>query len=232
MTIRQFSVGGGGKFCFPFPMKNILRMTLTVFLLMAFMSGSALAQTKIATVDLKKLFDNYYKTKLAQAAIQERAAQFDKDAKGMKDDLKKGSDEYQQLLGQADDQGISAEERDRRKQAVADKLKELQTNKAAIDQFDRQSQITLGEQQQRVRGNILTEIKAAVNTKAKAGGYTLVFDTAAETVNGTMTIVYTSGDDDLTDAVLSQLNAGAPIDVTKPAATTTVPPMMSNTNNP
>ena len=62
---RQFSVGGGGKFCFPFPMKNILRTILPAFLLMAFMGGSALAQTKIATVDLKKLFDNYYKTKLA-----------------------------------------------------------------------------------------------------------------------------------------------------------------------
>jgi len=70
-----------------------------------------------------------------------------------------------------------------------------------------------------------------VTTKAKAGGYTLVFDTAAETVNGTMTIVYTSGDNDLTDAVLSQLNAGAPIDVTK-SAVTTPPPLNNSLGNP
>jgi outer membrane protein len=231
MTMRQFSVGGGDKFCFHFPMKNILRMTLPVFLLMGFLSGSALAQTKTATVDLKKLFDNYYKTKLAQDAIQERAAQLDQDAKGMKDDLKKRSDEYQQLLEEANDQSLSAEERDRRKQSVADKLKELQADKAAIDQFDRQAQVTLGEQRQRMRENILTEIKAAVTVKAKSSDYSLVFDTAAETVNGTMTIVYTSGDNDLTDAVLSQLNAGAPIDVTKPE-TTTPPPMTNSLGNP
>lgn len=198
---------------------------------MTFLSGSALAQTKIATVDLKKLFDNYYKTKLAQASIQERAAQLDKDDKGMKDDLKKGSDEYQQLLQQANDQALSAEERDRRKQSADDKLKQLQTDKATIDQYERQAQTTLGEQRQRMRENILTEIKAAVNTKAKAGGYSLVFDTAAETVNGTMTIVYTSGDNDLTDDILSQLNAGAPIDVTKPAVTT-APPVTSGSSNP
>ena len=213
-------------------MKNILRTVFPAFLLMTFLSGSALAQTKIATVDLKKLFDNYYKTKLAQASIQDRAAQFDKDDKSMKDDLKKGGDEYQQLLQQANDQALSAEERDKRKQAADDKMKQLQTNRATIDQFERQAQTTLGEQRQRMRENILIEIKAAVTAKAKSGGYTLVFDTAAETVNGTLTIVYTNGDNDLTDAILAQLNAGAPIDVTKPATTNAAPPITNGLGSP
>jgi outer membrane protein len=207
-------------------MRNILRLTLPAMLLVTFLSGSALAQTKIATVDLKKLFDNYYKTKLAQAAIQDRAAQLDKDDKSMKDDLKKGSNDYEQLLQQANDQALSADERDRRKQAAADKLKELQSSKVAIDQFERQAQTTLSEQRQRMRDNILTEIKAAVTTKAKTDGFTLVFDSAAETVNGTQAIVYTSGENDLTAAILAQLNAGAPIDVSKPA-----PSLSSLTNS-
>jgi len=210
-------------------MKNLFRTILPLILLTAFMGSSALAQTKIATVDLKKLFDNYYKTKLAQAAIQEHAAQLDKDDKSMKDDLKKGSDDYQALQAQANDQALSADERDRRKQAASDKLKELQASKAAIDQYERQAQTTLGEQRQRMREKILVDIKAAVNTKAKAAGYNLVFDTAAETVNGTMAIVYTSGDNDLTDAVLAQLNAGAPIDTTKSFSTT--PPSLTNSSS-
>ena len=41
-----------------------------------------------------------------------------------------------------------------------------------------------------------------------------------------MAIVYSTGDNDLTDAVLAQLNAGAPIDLTKPATTT--PPSVTN----
>ena len=207
-------------------MKIFLKTAVAAFLLMAFMNGSALAQTKIATVDLKKLFDNYYKTKLAQAAIKERADQLDKDDKSMKDDLKKGSDDYQKLLQQANDQALSADERDRRKQAADEKLKQLQASKAAIDQFERQAQTTLGEQRQRMRDNILVEIKAAVATKAKSSGNTLVLDTAAETVNGTMAIVFSTGENDLTDAILAQLNAGAPIDLTKPAASS--PPALTN----
>jgi outer membrane protein len=212
-------------------MKNLFRTILPVLLLMTFMGGSAVAQTKIATVDLRKLFDNYYKTKLAQAQIQEHAAQLDNDDKSMKNDLKKASDDYQTLLQQSSDQALSADERDRRKQAASDKLKELQSNKATIDQYERQAQTTLGEQRQRMREKIIIEIKAAVTTKAKTGGYTLVFDTAAETVNGTMAIVYTSGDNNLTDSVLAQLNAGAPIDTTKPV-TTTPPPLTNGTGNP
>ena len=212
-------------------MRNVFRTILPAVLLMTLLGGSALAQTKIATVDLKKLFDNYYKTKLAQAAIQDRAAQLDKDDKSMKDDLKKGSDAYEQLLQQANDQALSPDERDRRKQAAADKLKELQASKTAVDQFERQAQTTLSEQRQRMRDNILTEIKAAVITKAKTGGFTLVFDSAAETVNGTQAIVYTSGENDLTDAVLAQLNAGAPIDVSKPAPAS-VPPLTNSSGQP
>jgi outer membrane protein len=208
---------------------KILRTIIPAFLLLAFLSTPALAQTKIATVDLKKLFDNYYKTKLAQASVQEKAAQLDKDDKDMKDDFTKGQGEYQALLEQANDQAISADERDKRKQAADAKLKQLQDSKSAIDQFERQAQATLGEQRQRMRDNILVEIKDAVIAKAKSGGYTLVIDSAAETVNGTTAILYDSGENDLTDAVLSQLNAGAPIDMTKPAATTTAePPSLVN----
>jgi outer membrane protein len=207
-------------------MKIILRTILPGILLMAFMGGSALAQTKIATVDLKKIFDNYYKKNLAQAAIKERADQLDKDDKSMKDDLQKGSDDYKKLLEQANDQALSADERDRRRQAADDKFKQLQSQKAAIDQFERQAQTTLGEQRQRMRDNILAEIKAAVAIKAKAAGDTMVFDTAAETISSTPVIIYSAGENDLTDAVLAQLNAGAPIDLTKPAATS--PPSLTN----
>jgi hypothetical protein len=44
-------------------------------------------------------------------------------------------------------------------------------------------------------------------------------------------VVYSSGENDLTDDVLKHLNAGAPIDMTKPVASNTVPSLVS-TNSP
>jgi outer membrane protein len=205
-------------------MKNILRTIFPAVLLPAFLSGSALAQTKIATVDLGNTFTNYYKTKLAQAAIQDRATQLDKDDKSMKDDLKKGSDDYQQLLQQANDQAISGDERDRRKQAAADKLKQLEERRTAITQYETQAQATLNDQRQRMREKILADIQDAVNAKAKAGGYALVIDKSAQAVSSTPVVAYGVPEIDLTADVLKQLNAGAPIDLPVPS--------LVNTNSP
>jgi outer membrane protein len=209
---------------------KFLRMTVLTLSLLAFLSVPALAENKIGTVDLRKLFDGYWKTKQAQAALNTRKAELDQDDKTMREGLKKGSDEYQKLLEQASDQAISTEERDRRKQAAADKLKQLQESKNALDTFERQAQVTLSDQGQRMRENILTEIKAAVANQARTGGYTLVIDAAAETANATTAVVYTSGENDLTAAVLKQLNAGAPITTTPTVSTPTG--LFNNSNSP
>jgi len=205
-------------------MKYLRTIVLTI-LLLAFLTVPALAQTKIGTVDLRKLFDGYWKTKQAQAALTDRKTQLDTDDKSMRDDLKKGGEEYQKLLEQANDQALSADQRDKRKQAAADKLNQLQTSKAALEQFERQAQSTLSDQLQRMRENILVEIKAAVAAKARAAGYSLVLDATADAV------VYRTGENDLTDEVLKQLNAGAPIDLAKPVASTAVPSLVG-TNSP
>ena len=178
--------------CFDIPMK-LLRTTILTVSLLAFLSVPALAQTKIATVDLRKLFDGYWKTKQAQTVLNDRQAQLIKDAKSLSDDLKKGGDEYQKLLDQANDQALSADQRDKNKQAAADKRKQLQEAKTALDQFERQAQVTMQEQQMRMRDNVLSDIKAAVTAQAKAAGCSLVIDAAAETANATTAVIYTSG---------------------------------------
>ena len=210
---------------------KLLRTAILTVSLLAFLSVPALAQNKIATVDLRKLFDGYWKKQQAQTVLNDRQAQFIKDAKSLSDDLKKGGDEYQKLLEQANDQALSTDQRDKYKQAAADKLKQLQDAKNAMDQFEHQAQITLSEQSQRMRENVLSDIKVAVTAQAKVAGCSLVIDAAAETANATTAVIYTSGENDLTDAVLKRLNAGAPISAT-PAPVVIPPSSLLGTNTP
>jgi Skp family chaperone for outer membrane proteins len=128
-------------------------------------------------------------------------------------------------LAQSNDQAISADERDRRKKAAADKLKQIQDSKATIEQYERTAQTQLSDQRTRMRADILKEINAAVAAKAKAAGCTLVIDIAAETINQTPMVIYSTGENDLTDAVLAQLNVGAPANLPKSIAT--MPSMLS-----
>jgi len=198
-------------------MKDLFRRMILAALLASVLTGSGWAQTRIATVNLRKLFDGYWKTKQADAALKERAADLEKEAKDLREGYQKLGEEYQKSLADANNQALSAQEREKRKQAAEAKLKNIQEHKATLDQFERQARVTLDEQKRRMRDNLLNEITTVVNARAKAAGYALVFDTTAETVNATPVVVFTSGDNDLTSEVLSQLNAGAPLDL--PAST-------------
>ena len=213
-------------------MKNVLRVFFLTVAMMAWFGSSALAQQKIATVDMRKLFDGYWKTKQAEAALNDRKAELDKEDRSFLDNLHNDRDAYQKLLDSANDQAISADERDKRKQAAADKYAEIQNSQATIVQFERQAQATLAEQTQRMRGDIIDEITAAVTAKAKAAGYNMVLDLAGQSVNQTPVVLYTDGQNDLTAAVLAQLNAGAPIDLTATATNSAVPPLTISTNIP
>jgi len=176
----------------------------------ALLSLSAQAETKIGLVDLKKVFDGYWKTKQADAQLKDRAAELDKNRKGMVDDHQKASDEYKKLIESANDQAISSDERDKRKSAAEKKLLEIKEIEQTINLFDRNSRDILGTQQRHWRDKILDEIKELVTTKAKAGGYSAVFDTAAETPNQTPVLLFNNGQNDLTEEILTQLNLTAP----------------------
>jgi outer membrane protein len=203
---------------------KMIRTTILTISLLACLSMPAFAQSKVATVDMRKLFSGYYKTKIAETILDTKKTDLRKEIKDMADGLDQAQADYKQLLEQANDQAISAEERARRNQAVADKLKAINENKAALDQFNRQAESTLADQSQRMSGNLVADIQKVVADRAKAGGYTLVINSAS-----TEAVVYSSNDNDLTDAVLKQLNAGAPIDVSAP---TTAMPLLMGTNQP
>jgi outer membrane protein len=205
-------------------MKNVFYTLLTA----AFLAGSvtlAQAETKVATVDMKKLFSGYYKTKLAQSSLENRKLELRKEIKEMADNLDKTQATYKQLLDQSTDPAVSAEERGKRKQAAADKAKEIANSRGAIEQFQRQAEAQLADQSQRMSVNLVNEIQKAVADKSKAGSFSMVLNAASNEV-----VVYSNNENDLTAAVLAQLNAGAPIDL--PTTTGTGLPLNLSTNLP
>ena len=199
-------------------MKNLWKRLILTVTLAAALAGAASAQTRIASVDLSKVFTDYWKTKQATLALEERKADLIKELESLNDDKKKLLEQYQRLNAEANDQAVSPEEREKRKKATEAKLKDLKDSDESIKQFTVRSDTDLKSQFQRMRNNVLGEIKDTVNAKAKAGGYSLVLDSTAETINGTRIFLYSNGENDLTTVVLEQLNAAAPAEINKPAA--------------
>lgn len=197
-------------------MRNLLRKLIPVLLLVSFMGSSALAQTRIGTIDLRKVFEGYWKKKQAEAQLKERQADMEREDKNMLEDYKKMKDEYQGLLNSANDQAVSPEERDKRKKAAEDKLKQMKDLEDTIRQYESQARNTLLDQSQRTRSKILDEIRNVVGAKARTAGFSLVIDTAAESANATPVVLFTNNENDITDAILKELNAAAPAETAKP----------------
>ncbi|MFN7141710.1 MAG: OmpH family outer membrane protein, partial [Limisphaerales bacterium] len=124
-------------------------------------------------------------------------------------------EEWKKLIDRANDQAVSAAERDKSKQAAERKLLELRQQEETLKQFQASARTKLGEKHRRKRDQILDEIRTLINTRAKAAGYSLVIDTASESINSTPIVLYTSGENDLTDSILKELNAAAPASVLK-----------------
>lgn len=171
---------------------------------------AAEAQSRIATVELTKVFESYWKTKQARLALSNRKSDLKKELEAMQDAHKKLVQAYQKQLTDANDQAVSSEERDKRKKALESKVKEVRESEETLKQFVSRGDADLEQQMRRMMDAVIKDIRETVAAKGKAGGYSFVVDSSAEALSKAPVFLYSSGENDLTTAVIDQLNAAAP----------------------
>ncbi len=78
---------------------SLLRTVVSILALAAFTSTIYSQESlKIATVDMSKTFESYWKTTLSNKQIKERETDFNKIEQGMVDDIKLIQEEYSRLV--------------------------------------------------------------------------------------------------------------------------------------
>jgi Skp family chaperone for outer membrane proteins len=192
-----------------------MRHLLIILAMLTWLTGAVGAETKIATINLRRVFDGYWKTKAASADLRGRTEEYDQDFRKLLDQYQKANEAYRQLVTKYTDSTTTDEEKKKLENTARAKVGELREMEAELNQFLQHSRTLINEKQQRLRGSILGEINVVVTAKARSGNYDLVLDTSGETSNNIPTVAYTSGKNDLTDAVLEELNATAPAEPPK-----------------
>jgi outer membrane protein len=179
------------------------------------------AQTKLATINMKSVFDGYWRTKQSDATIKERQAEYEKDRKKMADDYEKLNADYRKLDESSRDAAVSPEEQKKRKESANSKLLEIREIEQSVRNFDQTFRAQVADQIKRMRENIMRDIRELVDAKSRSAGYGLVLDVAAEGASQTPVVLFVNGLPDLTQEILTELNAKAPagaLDEKKPAA--------------
>jgi Skp family chaperone for outer membrane proteins len=166
---------------------------------------------KIGSVDMRKLYEDFYKTKAAQRSFDESVAAYRKDYQQRVNDYNKLNEEFQKMREESNNPALTQEKRDQKAKAVNEKVLELRKSLEAVKEFEQNSQQYLNDLRRRQNDAILKEILEAVRKKGRDGSYTVIVDNSGfGTVASVPMAVYADEKLDFTDVVLKELNANAP----------------------
>ena len=107
----------------------------------------------------------------------------------------------------ADEGALSNAERQKRGKEADAKLVEVRGLEKDITDYDNTTRSQIAETQARMKKNIVRDIREKIAQIAKADGLSMVIDSAAVARTETPIVLYNDGSNDLTDKVLSLLNA-------------------------
>lgn len=171
---------------------------------------------KIGTVDMKKVFENYYKTKDAEARINEARNTAKKELDDRMDVFNKGVNELKKLDEEIENPALGKEAKDQKSKARGEKANELNTMKREIDEFRVTREKQLQEQSVRMRGGIVDEINKIVEGKVKSDNFDMVFDKSGPSLNGVPVVLAARDAYDFTDDVVKTLNKNKAKDADAP----------------
>ena len=200
---------------------SLLRAVVSILALAAFTSTIYSQESlKIATVDMSKTFESYWKTTLSNKQIKERETDFNKIEQGMVDDIKLIQEEYSRLVQSAQDPANAASKREEDSKQARLKAAANDRSLRSLTEYRQNKQRTMGEMRARLSKARVDEIKEIISAKAKQGSYDLVVNSAQ---NDAALVLYTVGKNDLTKEVIEELNKEAPEEYRTKKSTLAVP---------
>lgn len=171
--------------------------------------GAQDRSSRMVVVRLDRIFNEFYKTKLASAQIETRKQEIRDELKAREAQIVALDKEISDLRVQINDTALSDEHRSQLRESAADKqlrFNEMQDQARQIAELRNKE---LEDMSRRMRRGLVEEIREAVRDFARAQGYDAVFDASGQTLNGVEALVYFDEKLDITERVIETINRGA-----------------------
>lgn len=186
--------------------------------LLGMASTTSHAQVKIGTVDMNKIFSAYYKTKDAEARINEARNEAKGELDERMDTYKKNLDAITKLNEDIQKPALSSDAKSTKSKDRDEKIQETKNLEREIGEFKTTREKQLQEQAVRMRNGIVDEITKLVLEKVKTENYDVVMDRSGLSLNGVPILIFAKQGLDFSDEIVVQLNKNKPKDSGTPAA--------------
>jgi len=197
-------------------MRKLIASSILIAIAICGAAGSAHAQVKVGIVDMNGIFTAYYKTKDAEAKINEARAAAKKDLDDRLDTLKKSMDDINKMNQDIEKPELSKDGKDKLTKQRDEKVNDARNLDREISEFRQTKERQLQEQFLRMRKDIIDDIMKVVNDKVKSAGYDIVLDKSGASLGQVPVVLYSRDDLDFSKEIITTLNKNAP----KPSSAT------------
>ena len=167
---------------------------------------SACADSKIATVDMEEVILAHPQTSDNKARLEEMQKDFEGQRDALRTKIQGLYKDYGAIAKEAGNEALSEVERNKKINAARDLEQTIKQNEVDLRKLVADLQRKLQDKELLLFGNVMSDIKFAINGIVKDGSYDLIVDTSASRAGAPVPIVmYANPSLDITDKVIKAI---------------------------
>ncbi|MFW5803102.1 MAG: OmpH family outer membrane protein [Verrucomicrobiota bacterium] len=177
--------------------------------LSAFVATAACAQDfDMATVDMERVFDTYYKTTRADKTLKEQEKAYEEHAKTLAKEIDAARRKREEMQEKALNVALSQTVRQNCRKEAKKHEETYQEKRGELRKFMETKRGELQKEYMEKRKSIVKEITDFIESHAQERGFDFVFDASGFTSNMIPVVIYASPDTDITESIMAELNRG------------------------
>ena len=195
-------------------MKRILAALMLALTLTA---GLRAAELKIAVIDMKKAFEEYEKTKTIEIKLNQQMEVFREYSNQLQQQYQNLRKQYESARDDSQNIALSGAERESKRLKAQQLYESLKLKEQEMTSYSESRKTQLRDMSEKLREELLEDIRRTVHNKAVLEGYTIVLDNSGKSLSDVGFVVYIQPNLDITEAVIQDLNRGYRKDAKDPS---------------
>ncbi len=185
-----------------------LKMLIAAAIMCFSLGVSAVEPFRAAVIDMEKVFNNYYKTRIIQSQLEEQQNVYRTHLTALNKNLQTLQEEYRVLLDAAQNITLKDSDRQQKGEAAAKKLAEVNALKTEMENYFTEKTRSFQQLEESRRNEVTGEILAEIQRRATVENYDIVLDYSGKTTTNLGSVVFFKSNLDITEKVLEELNRG------------------------
>lgn len=167
------------------------------------------AELRIAVVDLDRIFNSYYKSRIAEDFLNQQAEAARTYMSQMNSQLESLRAEARRLGTNALNPALSDQARKKAADDAEAAVAKVKAKETEISLYANERRREFLRLQQEKRNEIVKDIRIEIKRRAAVGNYAFVLDVSGKSTTGLPTVLIYPGKNDISDEVIRELNRSA-----------------------